>query len=121
MQVDIVAVDGKTMRRSYDMSSDKSAIPMVSAWANKAGVSLGHVSTDVKSNEITAIPKIRDPLSLTGCIVTTNAMSCQRAIVEKIIEKEADYVLALKDNQATMCREVVEYFESTEEDTAPPP
>ena len=106
---DIVSIDGKTIRRSG--SRDKKAIHMVSAWANKQQVVLGQMATDKKSNEITAVPKLLDVLEIKGCIVTADAMSCQKEIVKKINEKEADYVLALKENQQTMLSEVKEYFE----------
>ncbi len=77
---EIVAIDGKTLRRSYDRSSRKQAIHMVSAWANTNGVVLGQVKTSEKSNEITAIPKLLEVLELKGCIVTLDAMGCQTKV-----------------------------------------
>jgi predicted transposase YbfD/YdcC len=92
---DIVSIDGKTARGSYNNKDKMGAIHMVSAWANQAGMSLGQVKTDAKSNEITAIPKLLDLLEIKGCIVTIDAMGCQTDIAEKIIDKSADYVLAV--------------------------
>ena len=96
---DVVAVDGKTLRRTFDTASDKAAIHMVSAWASRQGLCLGQVKTHAKSNEITAIPKLLEVLALKGCIVTIDAMGCQKDIAAKIREKEADYLLSLKGNQ----------------------
>ena len=95
---EVVAIDGETLRRSFDNASGKAAIHMVSAWASKNGLVLGQVKTEEKSNEITAIPKLLELLHLRGCIVTIDAMGCQREIVERIVEKEADYVISLKGN-----------------------
>ena len=86
---------------------------MVSAWASKAGASLGYVSTDAKSNEMATTPKRPDLLSIKACSVTTDGMSCQRAIAQKSIDQDADSVLALKGNQAAMHQAVAESFEST--------
>jgi predicted transposase YbfD/YdcC len=110
MQGDVVAIDGKTLRRSYDTGSSKGAIHMVNAWASTAGISLGQLATEAKSNEITAIPKLLDLLALKGCVVTIDAMGCQKDIAAKIVEKEADYVLALKGNQGNLHKEVEEFF-----------
>jgi predicted transposase YbfD/YdcC len=101
----IVAVDGKTLRHSYDKKKRKSAIHMVSAYAAENGVVLGQKKTDDKSNEITAIPALLDLLDIKGCIVTIDAMGCQEKIAEKIVSKEADYVLAVKDNQKKLHEE----------------
>ena len=92
----IVAIDGKTLRRSY--KKDKSPIHMVSAWALEGRMVLGQVKTGEKSNEITAIPELLALLELEGCIVTIDAMGCQKTIAGKIIDKGADYVLGLKGN-----------------------
>jgi predicted transposase YbfD/YdcC len=113
---EVVAIDGKTLRRSFDNASGKAAIHMVSAWASKNNLVLGQVKTEEKSNEITAIPKLLELLHLHGCIVTIDAMGCQRDIVERIVEKGADYVISLKGNQETLQREVEALFvEATEE------
>lgn len=109
---DVVAIDGKTLRRSHDRSAGKAAIHMVSAWAANAGLVLGQVKTHEKSNEITAIPMLLELLSLQGCIVTIDAMGCQKSIAEKIRAGGADYVLALKGNQSTLHDDVRLYMES---------
>lgn len=107
---EIVAIDGKTLRRSHDRANNKSAIHMVNAWASQNRVCIGQVKTDEKSNEITAIPKLLEMLELSGCIVTIDAMGCQKHIAGKIEEKGADYVLALKANHENLHEEVVSYF-----------
>lgn len=98
----IVAIDGKTLRRSFDAASSKSAIHMVSAWATANQISLGQVVVDEKSNEITAIPPLLNMLEVSGCLVTIDAMGCQTEIAEAILEAGADYVLAVKKNQPTL-------------------
>jgi predicted transposase YbfD/YdcC len=98
----VVAIDGKTLRRSYDRRCAKAAIHMVSAWATQNRVVLGQLKTEEKSNEITAIPELLKVLDVKGCIVTIDAMGCQKAIARQIVEQEADYVLALKPNQGTL-------------------
>ncbi len=106
----IVALDGKTLRRSHDRSKGKAAIHMVSAWASTNRLVLGQVKVDEKSNEITALPALLQVLALKGCIVTIDAMGCQTEIVKTIVAQEADYVLSLKGNQGTLHREVQELF-----------
>jgi len=106
----IIAIDGKTLRGSFDKASGKSAIHMVSAWATANHISLGQVMVDAKSNEITAIPKLLELLEITGSIVTIDAMGCQTAIAAVIIAKKADYVLAVKDNQPTLHAGIGAYF-----------
>jgi hypothetical protein len=93
------AIDGRTIRRSFDRAEGLGAVHRVSAWAKRNGVSLGQVKTAGKSNEITAIPVLLKLLELCGCIVTIDAMGCQREIAEQIREQGADYVLAVKANQ----------------------
>ena len=112
---EVVAIDGKTSRRSYDKSKGKGAIHMVSAWATANRVVLGQVKTEDKSNEITAIPELLDILALNGCIVTIDAMGCQKNISAKIIEKGADYVLALKGNQGTLHEDIKLFFQDAKE------
>lgn len=107
---DVVANDGKTLRRSHDNASGKSAIHMVSAWSSANGLVLGQEKTAEKSNEITAIPELLSVLELKGCIVSIDAMGCQTAIAEQIIQHKADYVLALKGNQGQLHDEVKEFF-----------
>ncbi len=108
---EMVAVDGKTLRRSHDKSNNKKAIHMVSAWAAKNSLVLGQIKTDDKSNEITAIPELLKSLEIKGCLVTIDAMGCQKKIAEVIIEQEADYLLAVKDNQPTVHQAIQNYFE----------
>jgi predicted transposase YbfD/YdcC len=107
----IVAVDGKTVRGSFDNQKDKSAIHIVNAWISSNSIILGQLKTSDKSNEITAIPELLDMLFLKGCIITIDAMGCQKSIAEKIVEKKADYVIALKGNQPTLHENVVEWFD----------
>lgn len=107
---DIVNIDGKALRRSFDTYSEKSMIYMVSAWANRNNMVLGQVKVDEKSNEITAIPKLLLLLDLVGCIITIDAMGTQKEIAESIIDCKADYVLALKGNQGNLKDEVDEAF-----------
>lgn len=107
---DVVAIDDKTLRRSHDNASGKSAIHMVSAWSSANGLVLGQEKTAEKSNEITAIPELLSVLELKGCIVSIDAMGCQTAIAEQIIQHKADYVLALKGNQGQLHDEVKEFF-----------
>jgi predicted transposase YbfD/YdcC len=106
----LVAIDGKTLRQSFDKADAKSAIHMVSAWATANHISLGQVVVDQKSNEITAIPRLLDLLDVSGCLVTIDAMGCQAEIAGKIIEAKADYVLAVKANQPTLHEGIVEFF-----------
>ena len=94
-----VAVDGKRLRRSFDRASGKAAIHMIGAWATESGLALGQLAVDCKENEITALPKLLKLLDLQGATVTLDAMGCQRAIAEQIIQQGGDYVLALKANQ----------------------
>ena len=106
---DVIAIDGKTLRRSYQKKGAKAPIHMVSAFAARARLVLGQVKVAEKSNEIVAIPKLLDMLAIEGASVTIDAIGCQRDIAEKILDKKADYVLALKGNQGTL-REDVELF-----------
>ena len=98
----VVAIDGKTARRSHDRRAGKAALHLVSAWASTSGLVLGQVATADKSNEITAIPALLRLLALEGCTVTIDAMGCQTAIAAQVIAQGADYVLALKDNHPTL-------------------
>lgn len=110
-QGQVVAIDGKLSRRSYDRAAGRSAINMVSAWASENQMVLGQVKVDQESNEITAIPELLDMLEIAGCIVTIDAIGCQTEIAEKIVEKEGDYVLAVKGNQGTLHEDLVGYFD----------
>src|ERR1700743_1233494 len=102
---EIISIDGKTIRGSRGKGA-KSAIHMVSAWAEANHMVLGQVKTSEKSNEITAIPKLLKVLELKGCIVTIDAMGCQRDIVRQIIKAEADYIIAVKGNQGQLEQDV---------------
>ena len=106
----VVALDGKTLRRSHNQSDGKAAIHMVSAWAAANRVVLGQLKVDEKSNEITAIPELLGLLDIRGCTVTIDAMGCQTAIANQIRAQGADYVLALKENQENLYREVIATF-----------
>lgn len=110
---EVVAIDGKTARHSYNRKDKLGAIHMVSAWANQAGMSLGQVKTKEKSNEMTAIPALLEIIEIKGCIITIDAMGCQTDIAQKIIEKKADYVLAVKDNQKFLHEAITDYFEES--------
>ena len=112
---EIIAIDGKTARRSYSKEDNKGAIHMVSAWANQNGVVLGQIKTEEKSNEIVAIPKLLEVLDIKDCIVTIDAMGCQKDIAKKIIEKKADYVLAVKGNQKTLHQDIKDFLDDLEQ------
>jgi predicted transposase YbfD/YdcC len=107
----VIAIDGKTLRRSHDKRRGKAALHMVSAWASTNRLVLGQVATDAKSNEITAIPELLRLLDLKGCIVTIDAAGTQTAIAEQIVAAEGDYVLALKGNQKGLAEDVTRLFE----------
>jgi predicted transposase YbfD/YdcC len=107
----IISIDGKTLRGSKGSGQDH-FIHMVSAWCNTNGMVLGQQKVDDKSNEITAIPALLELLVIKGCFITIDAMGCQIAIAEKITEKEADYILAVKDNQKFLHQDIQEAFEN---------
>ncbi len=107
----LIAIEGKTIRRSFDTAAEKSAIHLVSAWSVENQVVLAQVKVDNKSNEITAIPRLLDLLNLKGTTVTIDAMGCQTAIALQIVNKGGDYVFSLKGNQGTIHEEVKEFFE----------
>lgn len=107
---DVVAIDGKTLRGSK--VGGKKPLHIVSAWASDNHLTLGQTAVDKKSNEITAIPKLLDTLSLSGAIVTIDAMGCQNEIASKIIERKGDYCLAVKGNQKTLYAKLKKEFEA---------
>lgn len=115
---EIIAIDGKCLRRSLDSASDKAAIYMVSAWSTQNQLVLGQQRVDDKSNEITAIPKLLMQLNIAGAVVTLDAMGCQTAIAQQIVDKDADYLLSLKGNQGSLHQDVKLFFESA--NTCPP-
>lgn len=107
---EVIAIDGKTAKGSRDRKHKRDPLHMVSAWACHNRLVLGQQATQEKSNEITAIPKLLEFLELKGCIVTIDAMGCQHAITEQIIDQGGDYVLGLKANQETLHEAVVDFF-----------
>jgi predicted transposase YbfD/YdcC len=106
----IVAIDGKTMRRSHDSRNGLGPLHLVSAWATENGLSLGQVATEEKSNEITVIPELIERIDVKGAIVTIDAMGCQKEIAQKIVDAQGDYVLAVKDNQPKLHEAIQEVF-----------
>jgi predicted transposase YbfD/YdcC len=111
----ILAVDGKTLRRSHDRSKGLGALHSVSVWASEFGLSLGQVACAEKSNEITAIPELLRLVDIQGAIITIDAMGTQKAIAEQIIDSKADFVLALKGNQESLHQQVIDYIDKQSE------
>jgi len=111
--VEVVAIDGKALKGSYDRKSHLKALHMVSAWSNEHRLVLGQTKVSEKSNEITAIPALLEMLDISGCIITIDAMGTQKTIAEKIILANADYVLSLKDNHPTLHQQVKNWFETS--------
>jgi hypothetical protein len=116
VSADVIAIDGKTVRRSSHKRGGKAAIHMVSAFATRQRLVLGQVKVADKSNEIVAIPALLDMLAIEGAVVTIDAMGCQRDIARKVLDKKADYILALKGNQGSL-REDVELFAAEQKAT----
>jgi predicted transposase YbfD/YdcC len=110
----VIAIDGKQLRRSFDGQSGKAAIQMVGAWASENGLALGQVRVDDKSNEITAIPELLEALDVSDCTVTIDAMGCQTNIAETILDKGGDYLLALKENHPFLYEDVELLFDDLE-------
>jgi len=108
---EIIPVDGKTIRGTKS-NGTKSPFHMVSAWASQNNMVLGQVKVSEKSNEITAIPKLLELIAIKGCTVTIYAMGCQEEIASKIIEKQADYILAVKENQKQLYQDIQDEFSS---------
>ena len=108
---EIVAIDGKTSRRTHDRSRDRGPLHMVSAWASSRRLVLGQQACQAKSNEITAIPLLLERLALTGALVTIDAMGCQTKIAQAILDRGGDYLLAVKDNQASLHDEIRHYLD----------
>ena len=111
-QPDLVAIDGKTSRRSHNRKSGQKALHLVSAFATTSRLVLGQEAVDEKSNEITAIPALLERIELTGALVSIDAMGCNPAIARDILDAKADYLLAVKDNQPTLHAEIKSYFET---------
>ena len=108
---EIVSIDGKTLRGTQDNEDNQNVIHMISAWANKSQVVLGQIRVDEKSNEIPAVPDLIDFIDVKNCIITSDAMSCQKKTVKKIADSECDYVICLKGNQESLHEDVKLYFE----------
>ncbi len=106
----VIAVDGKKLRRSFDTASGRAAIHMVSAWANRSGLVLGQMAVSDKSNEITAVPELLKLLDLTGCIVTADALNCQKEVAGQILQQGGDYLFALKENHPWLHEDTAAYF-----------
>lgn len=107
----LIAIDGKTCRRSHDASQGLGALHIVSAWASEEGIALGQVATEEKSNEITAIPQLLEQIDLTHALITIDAMGCQKEIAREIVEGGGDFVIAVKDNQPTLREAISTLFE----------
>ncbi len=107
---EVIAIDGKTLRRSFDTATGKAALHVVNAWANNARLMLAQCPVEGKSNEIKAVPTLLALLDVRGCIVTCDALNTQKGLARQIIEQGGDYVLALKENHALLCQEVRDYF-----------
>jgi predicted transposase YbfD/YdcC len=112
VEEEVIALDGKCLRRSIDNASNKAAIYMVSAWSQQNSLVLGQVKVDDKSNEITAIPELLCRLDIAGAVITIDAMGCQKKIAQQIIQQKGDYVLSLKGNHGLLHEDVTTYFES---------
>lgn len=110
-QGDVVAFDGKTLRRSFDKARGKQALHLVNAWSLDNGLCLGQMEVDEKSNEITALPKLIELLNLKGCVVTADALNTQKSVAQAIVKAGADYVLPIKDNHPTLRADVELYFQ----------
>ncbi len=106
-----IRIDGKEMRGTTPAGKKHATVQVVSAWLSEESISFGQVQVDKKSNEITAIPRLLDELDCQGGIISIDAIGCQKAIVEKIIEKDADYVIALKENQGELYEQINGYLE----------
>ena len=115
-----VAIDGKTLRGSFETATGQNPLHLVSAWACETRLTLGQVATDAKSNEITAIPLLLELLNLKGTTVTIDAMGCQKEIAQKIVDREANYLLALKDNHPKLAAAVAEQLTAAVEADKPP-
>jgi predicted transposase YbfD/YdcC len=107
----LIAIDGKTCRRSHDASQQLGALHIVSAWASEEGIALGQVATEEKSNEITAIPELLKQIDLTDSLITIDAMGCQKEIARDIVDGGGDFAISVKDNQPTLKETIEMYFE----------
>jgi hypothetical protein len=106
----LIAIDGKTNRRSHDRAADLGPLHIVTAWASEEGIALGQVAAAAKSNEITAIPLLLEQIDLRDSLVTIDAMGCQKQIARQIVDGGGDFVLAVKDNQPSLHQAIADYF-----------
>lgn len=113
----VVAIDGKTVRGSHNRGAGKDAIHMVSAWATQNGIALGQCKVDDKSNEITAIPELLRVLDVSDCVVTIDAIGCQKKIAQTIRDEKADYVLRVKENQGNLHQDIADWFAYADQTT----
>jgi predicted transposase YbfD/YdcC len=111
----LVSIDGKTCRRSHELSKGLGPLHIVSAWASEQGIALGQVATEAKSNEITAIPQLLEQISLADSLITIDAMGCQKEIAKQIVEGKGDFVIAVKDNQPKLLAAIEAFFERHQE------
>ena len=111
LEINVIAIDGKTMKQSYDRNDQQKALHIVTAWCSSHQLVLGQKKVDKKSNELTAIPELIEMLEIAGSVITIDAMGCQKDITSLIIKKKGDYVLALKGNQKLLYQAVKEWFE----------
>jgi predicted transposase YbfD/YdcC len=107
----LIAIDGKTCRRSHDAAQGLGPLHIVSAWASEEGIALGQVATEEKSDEITAIPLLLEHIDLTNAVITIDAMGCQKQIAHDIVEGGGDFVISVKDNQPTLRESIEAYFQ----------
>lgn len=111
LELNVIAIDGKTMKQSYDRNDQQKALHIVTAWSSSHQLVLGQKKVDKKSNELTAIPELIEMLEIAGSVITIDAMGCQKDIASLIIKKKGDYILALKGNQKLLYQAVKEWFE----------
>lgn len=112
---EVIALDGKSLRHSFDTAAGQSALHLVSAWATENGIALGQMKVDGRSNEITALPELLKLLDVKGCVVTIDAMGCQKELAKQVIEQGGDYVFCLKGNQSNLHEEVQYFFKEAKE------
>ena len=111
LELNVITIDGKTMKQSYDRNDQQKALHIVTAWSSSHQLVLGQKKVDKKSNELTAIPALIEMLEIAGSVITIDAMGCQKDITSLIVKKKGDYVLALKGNQKLLYKAVKEWFE----------
>lgn len=114
LELNVIAIDGKTMKQSYDRNDQQKALHIVTAWSSSHQLVLGQKKVDKKSNELTAIPALIEMLEIAGSVITIDAMGCQKDITSLIFKKKGDYILALKGNQKLLYKAVKEWFEGAQ-------